>query len=380
MNERLSNIIKTSVFVCLLGLMILPAFQKKFKLFEEKPLHGTIVELKKPVFKFENWLEGSYQDSVQFYIKETAGFRPSLVRIHNQLHYWLYNIAIANGVMIGDDSYLYEENYIKAYFGIDYIGKKAIYDKVNKIIALNDTLSKLNKSLIIVFAPGKASYYPEHIPSSFSSVDTDTTNYETYKEAFSNTDIHFIDFNQWFRDMKNSSPYPLMPKTGIHWSKYGEVIVADSLLSYLETICHCEYPDLIIDSVITSNEMQDTDDDIESGMNLFFNIPDLEMGYPKFHIERSGKESGLKVSTIADSYFWGMYNFGLSRDYFNNGQFWYYNEQIYQDGLEVPLNPKEIDIQKEIEKSNVIILLSTDANLYKFAFGFVDELYDSYYP
>lgn len=316
---------------------------------------------------------------MQTYLKETAGFRPSLVKIHNQIHYWFYNVAVANGVIIGNEGYLYEENYIKAYLGRDYVGRTAIQEKVDKMVAISDTLEKLDKSLIILFAPGKASFYPEYIPDRFNPYQKDTTNYETYKKIISKTDLHFLDFHQWFRSMKTTSPYPLMPKTGIHWSKYGEVLAADSLLNYLESICSCKYPNLVIDTVNKSTEMMDTDDDIEDGMNLFFNIPDLEMGYPAIHKETSGTEANLIVSTVADSYFWGVYNWGLSRDYFNQGQFWYYNEQIYQEGEE-PINPKDIDVRKEVEKSDVIILLSTDANLYKFAFGFIDQLYEAYYP
>lgn len=380
MNESNTNIIKTILFLGLLGLMILPAFQKKYKIFEEEPLKGAIEEQVKPSISLKNWWEGTYQDSVQTYLKETAGFRPSLVRIHNELQYRLYNIAIANGVIVGNHGYLYEENYIKAYLGRDYIGKKAIYDKVSKIVAISDTLEKMNKSLVVLFAPGKASFYPEYIPYRFDPDHKDTSNYEIYKEALLANKVNFLDFNQWFRDMKDTSSYPLMPKTGIHWSKYGEVVAADSLLSYLENLCDCEYPNLVIDTITASMEMVDTDDDIEAGMNLFFNIPDLKMGYPQFHMEETGNEAGLMVSAVADSYYWGMYNWGLAGGYFNSGQFWYYNEDIHQAGLEAPLHPKDINIQKEIEKSDVIILLTTDANLFKFAFGFVDTLYASYYP
>lgn len=50
MNEKNTNIIKTFLFLGLLGLMIIPAFQKKFKIFEEEPLKGAIVDPIKPSF------------------------------------------------------------------------------------------------------------------------------------------------------------------------------------------------------------------------------------------------------------------------------------------------------------------------------------------
>jgi hypothetical protein len=367
--------IKTVLYLGLLGLLVLPALQKKFKFFEQEPLKGALPEYVKPKFSVENWWGGSYQDSVDIYIKGTAGFKPSLVRLHNEIHYQLYNVAVANGVIIGKEGYLYEENYIKAHFGQDFVGDEAIKAKVEKIKLISEELDKKGKSFVLVFAPGKASFYPEFVPDHLIPEEIGPTNYDHYVAELMDTDIHFLNFHKWFRDNKASSPYPLVPKTGIHWSKYGEALASDSILNYLESICSCEYPDLVIDTIIKSDQMQDTDDDIEGGMNLFFNISDLTMGYPQFHMETSGSESNLKVLTVADSYYWGMYNFGLSRDYFNRGQFWYYNEHIYSEDIEGSLPPDQVDFGKELEQHDVILFIITDANLYKFGFGFIDDLY-----
>jgi hypothetical protein len=73
-----------------------------------------------------------------------------------------------------------------------------------------------------------------------------------------------------------------------------------------------------------------------------------------------------------------MFNYGFSRDLFGDGEFWYYNKQIYPDSYTTPLEVKDIDIRAKAEENDVIILLSTDANLYKFAFGFIDQLYEAY--
>ena len=75
-----------------------------------------------------------------------------------------------------------------------------------------------------------------------------------------------------------------------------------------------------------------------------------------------------------------MFNWGCSRDVFNNGQFWYYNQQIYPESFKNPTNVEDIDLLQEVEKNDVILLLSTDANLYKFAFGFIDQLHEIYFP
>ena len=73
-----------------------------------------------------------------------------------------------------------------------------------------------------------------------------------------------------------------------------------------------------------------------------------------------------------------MFNYGFSRDLFGDGEFWYYNKLIYPDSYITPLEVSTINIKEKAEENDVIILLSTDANLYKFAFGFIEELYEAY--
>jgi len=177
--------------------------------------------------------------------------------------------------------------------------------------------------------------------------------------------------------MKACTPYPLYPKGGIHWSKYGEILAADSMIHKIEEISHLDLPDLVIEGFEKSSINKDGDYDIGEGMNLLFNTPTYEMAYPKFHIEHMEKNKH-KVLFVADSYYWGMFNNGFSRDLFGQSQFWFYNNEIYPDSYEKRALVENIDIQKEVEKNDCIVLMSTDANLYKFAFGFIDKLYDAY--
>ena len=140
-----------------------------------------------------------------------------------------------------------------------------------------------------------------------------------------------------------------------------------------------QLPYVQIDTVLTSSNMQDTDDDIEQSLNLFFNIPDLEMGYPQWKWIDSSTFYHPKILTVADSYYWGMFNFGMSTNAFGNGQFWFYNESIYPDSYSKPINVDDINLKKSVEQNKAVLLLFTDANLNRFGFGFIDDLYHEYY-
>ena len=373
--------IKNRLFIAVLCLLFIPLFLDITELIKIKPLEGSYSTPSSPTFSIPEWFEGEYQEKKEDYIGKSLYVRPLFVRFYNQYYYSFYNIPKANSVVIGKSSYLYENNYIKAHLGRDFIGYDEIEDKVRKLQKVVDTLKSKGVELIVVFAPGKGSFYPEYIPDEFNSTDKTTTNYEIYNQNLLKSNIHYLDFNSWFVSNKSTSEYPLFPKTGIHWSKYGELLAADSIIGYINSISqYKKVPELVLGEVETSNRMRDTDDDIEKGMNLLVNIPDLEMGYPDYSFKEEKYTNQPKVLTVADSYYWGMFNWGLSNNAFNKGQFWYYNEAIYPDSYETSLKVSDINIIDEVEKNDVIILMSTDANLYKFAFGFVDQLFGAYYP
>jgi hypothetical protein len=102
------------------------------------------------------------------------------------------------------------------------------------------------------------------------------------------------------------------------------------------------------------------------------------MAYPTFQI-KNPELNKHKTTVIADSYYWGMFNSGFSSTVFNNGKFWFYNQEVYPDHYEKPTMVPNIDFKKEISENEVIILLSTDANLYRFPFGF-SELFIQNFP
>jgi len=337
------------------------------------PLKGDVRKADKIDLTLETWFEESYQSKLETFLNENFGFRNFYVRLYNQLYYSFFSKAKANGVIIGKYNYLYESGYIEAYFGRDFIGKETIDNKVNKLKFIHDTLLTLNKKLIIAFAAGKASFYPEYIPDNLVT-EKKLTNYKYYTEKVAEKELYNIDFNAWFLQMKDTSKHCLYPKTGIHWSSYGMYLVADSLIKYIEHIINKDLPEMNVSKIETSEKMRDTDADIEEGMNLLFNISNHEMSYPSITYTTKDKYKP-KVLVIADSYYWGLYNAGLSSRVFDNGQFWFYNKAVYPESFTKKTFTTDLNLKQQIANYEVIILLSTEATLKQFAWGFIDEAY-----
>lgn len=375
--ERAGIKYKTVLFCCVVLFITLPFIQYQTGLIKTAPLKGAISEPEKPVLSTKTWFDGEFQPKLENYLKEKFGFREFAIRINNQIAYSLFNRAKANGVLRGKEDYLYEENYLKAYYGLDFIGADSITENVRKLKAIQDTLASLNKQLIVIFAPGKGCFYPEYFPKEYQNLKKGATNLETYISSSKQSNLKHIDFSTWFLQMKETSAFPLYPKTGIHWSVYGKVLAVDSLIKYIENHQKIDIPDLVWNSTESSYLMQETDKDIEEGMNLLWGMPHLKMGYPKIDFVEE-KKIKPKVITIADSYYWGIYGTGIASKLFSDPQFWFYYNEFHPQ--ESGKTQSKIDIKKEIAENDIFLLISTDANLPNLGWGFIDSAYNAYFP
>jgi hypothetical protein len=364
--------IKGSLFLILLVLLTMPFFQAIFNIIKLNPLKGAITEPEKANFNVRDWFSGAYQEQQEKYLNEAFGFRSSCIRINNQIAFTLFNKAKANGVLIGKDNYLYEENYIKAYYGTDYVGYDSIYKRMQQLKHINDELAKQNKNLVLIFAAGKGSFYPEYFPERYKR-EKGNTNYDDYTALTHQLQIPCIDFNKYFIENKNKSPYPLYPQYGIHWSYYGMALAEDSIIRFIEKMRNIDMPNLYWES-IDIDQPKSGDYDIAEGMNIFNTLKSFDMGYPAIRIQSDSGKTKPSVLVVSDSFYWGMFNAGIS-SVFTNTQFWFYNHEIYPDSYQSPLKASEVNIKDEIAKYDVVIIMATDANLSRFGWGFIENMY-----
>jgi len=182
------NRLKYVLFGLLLLMLLLPAFQRELQLFKEKPLTGAFVEMEKPTFgtvSWENWLSGAFQADFDSRLEHSIGFRNSLIRTNNQLQYSLFGLANADGVIAGSRGELFEEDYIRAYMGAFFVGESVWEQKAHKLKAIQDSLQKLGKSMAVVFAPGKGSFYPEKFPTKYRHKERKLSNYTYFRDQLS---------------------------------------------------------------------------------------------------------------------------------------------------------------------------------------------------
>jgi len=302
------------------------------------PLKGHIESVERPVFSWKDWFNGSYQNKLDKRTQHHFGFRSVFLRLKNQIDYTLFNEINARGVIEGKQGYLYEADYIKAYLGMRYVNEAEIIKKAKKIKFLQDTLAKLDKTFIVILAAGKASFYPEYFPYKYDTVQ----------------------------------PHHLYPRRGIHWSFYGECLVADSLLKYIEHHQQVDIPDLITNRIENISPPKFSDNDLGDGMNLLFAPKPDTLSYPIIQFETVGKTK-LNALIIADSHYWGLHNLGFSSKVFDEASFWFYNNDYYTTdgayGKVIDLNTLQESLNKD-----VIIVMATETTLDSFAWRYINIL------
>ena len=364
---------REKLFIFLMVLLTIPVFQTVTRLIREKPLKGVVVAPENPVLNAEGWFAGSWQPKKEKWLNDTFGFRSLFVRINNQITLSLFREVHAFGVVFGKEDYLFAEKYIRAAYGADFIGYDTIRKRVERLKYIQDEFrNRYNKNLLVVFAAGKGTYYPEYFPDNIT-YPRGPTNYETHIRVAGETGLQVIDFNKWFLDHKFTSPYPLYPRYGMHWSVYGATLAADSIIKSIETLRGIDMPSLSWNKV-SMRKARGDDYDLGDGLNLLFKLPREKMAYPVLKFEPDQGKIKPSVLVIADSFYWNLFKLGITKA-FANSDFWYYNKDIYHTAAGPPESTANVDTGEQIMKHDVIILLATESNLPEYGWGFIDEGY-----
>lgn len=361
------------LFFFIMLFLILPLVQGTTDLFWEPTLKGDVNVAPAPDFTSESWFLGDYQAVEEKHKNEAFGFRSLCIRLSNQVDFSFYGKIHASDVVMGKDNYLYEQAYIRAYYGEDFIGEDSVRHRMERLQFVKDTLAKLNKTVIMVVAAGKGFYYPEFIPDRFVT-QKKRTNVEAHVEYANKFNIPYIDFNQYFVEQKPKYGHLLYPQHGTHWSIMGSDIAADSIIRYIEKARSIDMPNIYWkESETRYASEEDTDYDIGNGMNLLFNFPSKKMAYPDIHFESDAGKTKPSVLVVSDSFFWTMYNMGITNVFFNS-HFWFYNREIHPGSGSMDF----VNLKEELDRHDVIILMATPTTMKGYGWGFIEEAYNIY--
>lgn len=374
---RLSNFWKILLAALAFLLISMPVIQGKLRLVEEYQLTGAVAPIPPPEWSWENWFSGSFQEEMAKYLNEQVGFRSTLVRINSQVKWSLFGEASGDAVA-GENGFLYTQAYINAYLGRINLGMDYNRTLSNNMKLLQDELAGVGTPMYTVLAPGKATFFPEHLPQRERPGKQGPSTYEQLKDLLPAAGVNFVDMDHWFRQMKDTASYPLFPQGGVHWSDYGKFLAADSLVHLVEQMTGDDLPELTLDTVRMGEMNIRSDYDVGATMNLFWRSPTYAMPYPKVRIQKKKHHRPLRVIVVGDSYYLCLHDEGMSDKVFGNGVLWYYSRTIF------PIVPgkdklKYVNVWQEMVAADAVIVMATVANANDLGWGIYNKVMQSKY-
>jgi hypothetical protein len=355
----------------------LPLAQMLFPVIESAGLKGAFVPHTKPKLNDSMWFSGEFQKQYEQYLNDTIGFHQDLIRLRSQIDYSLFDKCHSYDVEVGKNGYLVATWHIDSHLGKVRCRETRIDSLVSMLNDLNDTLYKMNKTLLILFAPSRGSFYKELAPAWYDLRSVNESDYQRYTRLLAETKVNYIDFNKSFLEQKSKSKYPLFTKCGIHWSTYGAAVAADSIVKYIELIRNVDLPDMKFIEIKMSKKAQGDDADLNNALNLIWDVKNDPMAYPIIVFNKAKKDK-LKLLTIGDSFYYGILKSNMPAEAFEEHSFWYYNNGISSNGPNAWKTTKDISFTDEITKHDVIALIATESTLINFGWGFIDQAWDAY--
>jgi len=379
MNDK----IKGRLFILLLGILLLPVVQHSFHLFGDARLYGNYTVAPDVDFSTDKWWSGEYWDRKSKYINDAVGFRPVMIKVNNQLNFSLFNRLPIN-IPTPIDNCLFFSGFSRSYSGQDFIGWRRINGSVKKLKAIQDTLGKLGKSLILVYAPGKDFFYPEYAPVGDQNPHHKPTNYSVYAKMTDSFGINQVDFNAWFLAIKGKTKDQLFTRQGIHWSMYGATLAADSIVRYMEKLRHIKMPHPVWTKVEHTRKARYYDDDVAQCFNLIFPYMREVYSYPEVSYPKGEGIVKPRVIYIGDS-FAELWIFQHFMDYTDaDWRYWYYFKDVWERYDQDESRSKRTLSGNEwiegINYADCIILMYSPSTLNYLGNGFIEKAYDHYFP
>ena len=364
--------------VLLMVLLFLPLLQQAFHPFKLQKLHGATEKVEPPQLSFSGYKDQSYQAQLERYVSANFGFHEPVIRLYNQ-YLWLYRKTYSQDVIVGKDKWLYGKRsvydhyrQVPYWYADSNEALEAMFEKdLDRLKKVQRLLEERGTKLFVMICPGKDIICPEHLPDNGNFVMSDGLRaIDWFPQAFADNGIHCLNMNAWFEQIKDTVSYPLFPKTGMHWSNVACAQAADTIIRYMEWLTGKNMPNVKAGPVYGCEAVR-PDDDLEKTMNLLWRIRPNENYYSDVHVIPDTSAQRLRLITIGDSFFWNI-AYTLPMDsIFSGYPYWYYYSTIYFDSEHTKV--KQLDLVKELERADIVMLLSCANTLYEINRGFLSR-------
>lgn len=381
---------KRLLLVSLLALVLGPALQARFHFRQEKVLNGAFTLAPHPALTWAGLRANTFQPALERYLEDRIGFRSWLIRLRNQLAFSVFRVSRSSDVVIGAHDVLFQHTYIEAYAGQKLLAAAEVRFRVRRLRAVQQALAQHGVQLLFAIAPNKARFEPENLPPAWRPPPGTVTNYDLFAQQLRTQGVNLLDFVPLFAQWKRTKPYPLYPRSGIHWSGYGATLAADTLMRRVAALTGTQLPAVRAVGpprlVYRSDSLWSTDNDLGATMNLLFERETTPLAYPRlaFAPARPGQRLP-SVLFVSDSFVWGLMVFApfVQHQLAPDTRVWFYNKSVHApDTLYHATGEQagDLDLRAQLATRQAVVLLFTEHNMVEQEYGFTERVYRLYHP
>jgi hypothetical protein len=178
--------------------------------------------------------------------------------------------------------------------------------------------------------------------------------------------------------LKKSSPYPVYPPSGTHWSFYSACYFTLELISTLENLTKQQMRKFKVDRIHITDKPYSSDKDLARLANILFetSLYGGEYFYPQTSSSGSVENvSGPRMLFVGASYLWTLFDYLEKHQVYSERDFYsYYKQQVtYPAQTSTPIDKKNLDLRKEILTKDIVVIESNEHALSQLGFGFIED-------
>lgn len=363
-------------YICLIIISLfvfLPLFQHITNLFKEPQLNGAFTTTEYQSFSFNGFQNHSYQQNTEAFLNDNFGFRSFFIKLKNSVEFLAFNKTSTDDIIVGNEGYLYSKSSIDLGRGKWYSGKKRNLKAIEELLKMKHALDSLNINLLVIIGPSKERVLSNFNPEFAFDTISKQTDFNDFIQGFTENNIPFIDFNNFFNSQKAEIINKSFTKTGFHWSYSGAAMALDSILKYMNSYedTRFHYPKVI--SYKEQEKPKKDDADFERPLNLLFDLHQSQYYYPQYENQPLNNNVAPKVIVTGDSFFDQIRDLEILDEVWHpESKSWYYFSKSFQFSNQEEKKVSELDIKYEIEQSDWVILVTSNGTLEKFPYGLAE--------
>ncbi len=323
-----------------------PELNRRIGFLPERKLRGASREITPPVWDWREFRRGKLQAGFDAWYSAHLGLRTHAIVGDNTLVYRLFGESPAQSrVVVGKDDVLFIDEDID-YFNLAETRPAAERQAiVSLLIDFRAALQKEGKDVLVLFSPCKGSLYADKIPVRWSLAAGSQRPSELSSAALARvleaSGVPFADGRTILRAASQRTERELLyAPRGRHWTEYGACLVMRAGIAKLSPEMRARLnPIDCTGAYIGTATQRHSDNDLYRLLNMWNRAQDALTGQQwRERPPRSPPPSAPRVLFVGTSFALQLIGVGKRHGLFENVQFFWYNDLLYQAGQ--PSSPK----------------------------------------